>query len=176
MSKYTSSTLTSGDFVLASASVTRAKLLRDVGLSFCQYPVSIDEKSVCAAGIADAIPAHNIAVMLAEMKAAAAVQRLELEHSFTPTFVLGCDQISFCEGIIYHKPKDVFTAKSQLSVLAGKTHQLFTAAVLFQHGKRIWHHLSTADMTMRHFDDEFISLYLDQLWRNGFLFASKLSN
>ena len=70
---------------MASASVTRAKLLRDVGLSFCQYPVSIDEKSVCAAGIAEAIPAQDIAVMLAEMKAAAAVQRLDAEHSFTPT-------------------------------------------------------------------------------------------
>ena len=83
-------------------------------------------------------------------------------------YVLGCDQILVCDGIIYNKPKDIVAAKSQLSVLAGKTHQLFTAAVLFQHGKRIWHHLSVADMTMRHFDNEFIDFYLDQLGEMAF--------
>ena len=43
MSKPIFSTLPTGDFVLASASDTRAKLLEDAGLGFCQYPVSIDE-------------------------------------------------------------------------------------------------------------------------------------
>ena len=43
MSKPIFSTLPTGDFVLASASATRAKLLEDAGLGFCQYPVSIDE-------------------------------------------------------------------------------------------------------------------------------------
>ena len=101
--------------------------------------------------------------MLAEMKAAAAVQRLNTEHLVTPSYVLGCDQILVCDEIIYSKPTDISAAKSQLSTLSGKTHRLLTAAVLFQHGKRIWHHLSVADMTMRPFDDEFIDFYLEQL-------------
>ena len=81
---------------------------------------------------------------------------------------MGCDQILACEGIIYSKPKDVFTAKSQLLALSGKTHQLFTAVVLFQHGKRIWHHVSVADMIMRQLNDDFIDFYLDQLGEAAF--------
>ena len=168
MSKPIFSTLSTGDFVLASASATRVKLLEDIGLGFRQYPVSIDEEAVRAAAIAEAIPAQDISIMLAEMKAAVAVQRLNAERFDPPAYVLGCDQILVCDEIIYNKPKDIFAAKSQLSALSGKTHQLLTAVVLFQYGKRIWHHLSVADMTMRQFDNDFIDFYLEQLGAAAF--------
>ena len=163
MSKPIFSALPTGDFVLASTSATRVKLLEDAGLGFRQYPISIDEEAIRAAAIAEAIPAQDIAVTLAEMKAAAAVQRLDAEHLVPPTYVLGCDQILVCDDVIYNKPKDIVAAKSQLLALSGKTHQLLTAVVLFQFGKRIWHHLSVADMTMRQFDNDFIDFYLEQL-------------
>ena len=168
MSKPIFSTLPTGDFVLASGSATRAKLLKDVGIGFCQYPVSIDEGELRAASIAEAIPIQDIAVMLAELKAAVAVQRLKTDDLVSPSYVLGCDQILVCDEIIYNKPKDIVTAKSQLLALSGKTHQLFTAAVLLQHGRRIWHHLSAADMTMRRFDDKFIDFYLERLGQAAF--------
>ena len=168
MSKPIFSTLSTGDFVLASASATRVKLLEDIGLGFRQYPVSIDEEAVRAAAIAEAIPAQDIAVMLAEMKAAVAVQRLNAEHLAPPTYVVGCDQILVCDDIVYNKPKDIVAAKSQLLALSGKTHQLLTAVVLFQHGRRIWHNLSVADMTMVQFDNEFIDFYLEKLGELAF--------
>ena len=168
MSKSVFSTLPTGDFVLASASATRVKILEDAGLGFSQYPVSIDEGAIRAAAIAEAIPAQDIVVMLAEMKAAVAVQRLDAEHVVPPTYVVGCDQILVLDDIIYSKPKDIVAAKSQLSALSGKTHQLLTAVVLFQYDKRIWHHLSVADMTMRQFDDDFIDSYLEQLGVKAF--------
>lgn len=160
--------LPTDDFVLASASMMRAKLLMDVGLVFSQYPVVIDEESVRLASIAENIPASDIAVMLAEMKAAAASQHLTIEHPVPPAYVLGCDQILVCDEKIYSKPQDIGVAKSQLSALAGRSHQLLTAAVLFQHGQRIWHHLSVANMTMRQLDNEFIDAYLRQLGEAAF--------
>ena len=169
ISKPTFSTLPTGDLVLASASATRVKLLENAGLGFYQYPVSIDETAVRAASIAEGIPAQDIAIMLAEMKAAVAVQQLVAQHLGAPAYVLGCDQILVCNNKVYSKPRNIRTAKLQLLELSGKTHQLFTAAVLFQHGKRIWHHLSVAHMTMRHFDDGFIKLYLAQLGEGAFL-------
>ena len=168
MSKPIFSTLPTGDLILASASATRVKLLQNAGLGFRQYPVSIDEEAVRAAGIAEAVPAKDIAVMLAEMKAAVAVQHLDTEHLVPPTYVLGCDQILVCDDIIYGKPKNTSAAKSQLLALSGKTHQLLTAAVLFQHGKRIWHHLSLAHMTMHQFDEKFIDFYLERLGEAAF--------
>ena len=151
------------DLVLASASVSRAKILTDAGLGFCQYPVDIDEDEVRVAGIADMVPASDIAVMLAETKAKAAGHLLSVEFQTPPPYILGCDQILVCDGIIYNKPTTTMAAKLQLLSLSGKTHQLFTAAVLFQHDQRIWHHLSLADLTMRDLDSNFIDTYLEHL-------------
>ena len=155
--------LPAGDLVLASASSIRAKILHDAGLSCRRYPVAIDEESVRASASAEAVSVGDIAIMLAEMKAAAAVQRLAFETDPSPAFVLGCDQILACDEVIYSKPHDLAMAKAQLMALSGKTHQLFSAAVLIRHGERIWHHLAIAKITMRRLDECFIDSYLDRL-------------
>jgi len=162
-------TLEGGDLVLASASSIRAKILAGAGIGFRTYPVAIDEVAVRAAGIAEDVATGDIAVMLAEMKAAAAVQRLALEDDQPPVYVLGCDQILSFEGTVYGKPEDRASAKAQLNDLSGKTHQLLSAAVLFQRGARIWHHLSIAKITMRHLDEPFIDAYLDRLGSAAFV-------
>jgi septum formation protein len=128
----------------------------------------IDEESVRATATAEAVPVGDIAIMLAEMKAAAAVQRLAFETDSSPAFVLGCDQILACDEVIYSKPLDQNMAKAQLMALSGKTHQLFSAAVLYREGERIWHHLAIAKITMRRLDEEFIESYLDRLGAAAF--------
>ena len=155
--------LPAGDLVLASASSIRAKILHDAGLGYRCYPVAIDEDSVRASASAEAVPIGDIAIMLAEMKAAAAVQRLALETDPSPAYILGCDQILACDEVIYSKPRDQTMAKAQLMALSGKTHQLFSAAVLYRQGARIWHHLAIAKITMRRLDEDFIESYLDRL-------------
>jgi len=160
--------LPAGDLVLASASSIRAKILHDAGLGYRCYPVAIDEESVRASASAEAVPVGDIAVMLAEMKAAAAVQRQALESDPSPAFVLGCDQILACDEVIYSKPQDHAMAKAQLMALSGKTHQLFSAAVLYREGERIWHHLAIAKITMRRLDEDFIDSYLDRLGAAAF--------
>ena len=160
--------LPAGNLVLASASSTRAKILHDAGIGYRCYPVGIDEASVRASASAEAVPVGDIAIMLAEMKAAAAVQRLALEIASAPAYVLGCDQILSCDEVIYSKPRDHAMAKAQLMALSGKTHQLSSAAVLYRHGERIWHHLAIAKITMRHLDEGFIDSYLDRLGEAAF--------
>jgi septum formation protein len=155
--------LPAGDLVLASASNTRAKILHDAGLGYRCYPVAIDEESVRASARAEGVAVGDIAIMLAEMKAAAAAQRLATETGPSPAYILGCDQILSCEEVNYSKPQDQSMAKAQLMALSGKTHQLFSAAVLYHHGKRIWHHLAIAKITMRCLDEGFVDSYLDRL-------------
>jgi len=160
--------LPAGDLVLASASSTRAKILLDAGLSYRRYPVAIDEESVRASASAEAVPIGDIATILAEMKAAVAVQRLALETDPVPAYVLGCDQILSCDEVIYNKPQNHSMAKAQLMDLSGKTHQLFSAAVLYRNSERIWHHLAIAKITMRRLDEDFINSYLDRLGAAAF--------
>ena len=160
--------LPAGDLVLASASSIRAKILHDAGLGYRRYPVVIDEESVRMSASAEAVPVGDIAIMLAEMKAAAAVQHLALETDPSPAFVLGCDQILTCDEVIYSKPLDQTMAKAQLMALSGKTHQLFSAAVLYREGERIWHHLAIAKITMRQLGEDFIESYLNRLGAAAF--------
>ena len=160
--------LPDGDLVLASASSIREKILHDAGLGYRCYPVAIDEESVRASASAEAVPIGDIAIMLAEMKAAAAVQRLAFETDPSPAFVLGCDQILACDEVIYSKPQDRAMAKAQIIALSGKTHQLFSAAVLYRNGARIWHHLAIAKITMRRLDEDFIESYLSRLGAAAF--------
>ena len=155
--------LPAGDLVLASASSIRAKILHDAGLGYRCYPVAIDEELVRASASAEGVSVGDIAIMLAEMKAVAAVQCLALETDPSVAFVLGCDQILACDEVIYSKPQDQTMAKAQLIALSGKTHQLFSAAVLYLNGERIWHHLAIAKITMRRLDEDFIDFYLDRL-------------
>ena len=165
--------LPAGDLILASASTIRAKILRDAGIGYRCYPVVIDEESIRASATAEEVPVGDIAIILAEMKAAAAAQHLAHEIDPSPAFVLGCDQILSCDEVIYTKPQNHDMAKRQLMALSGKTHQLFSAIVLYRHGERIWHHLAMANITMRRFDEEFVDSYLD--WVGAAAFSSPAS-
>ena len=96
------------------AAIKRAvKLLQGAGLKFFQYPVTIDEEAIRDTGIAEAILPSDIVVTLAEMKAAVAAQHLAIENSSSPAYILGCDQVLIFDGMIYSKPKNIMTAKSQ---------------------------------------------------------------
>ena len=123
---------------------------------------------ICAQESAESVPVGDIAIMLAGMKAAAAVQRMAFETDPSPAFFLGGDQILACDEVIYSKPQDRAMAKAQIIALSGKTHQLFSAAVLYRNGARIWHHLAIAKITMRRLDEDFIESYLDRLGAAAF--------
>jgi len=149
MHKYS---LTDGELILASASVTRQKMLADMHIAFTAIPAQIDEQAVKHAGHADNMRPQDIAEMLADLKA----RQIALAR---PDYVLGCDQILVCEGQIYSKADTEEAAKQHLRALSGKTHQLISAAVIYFHNSRIWHHVASASLTMKQLSDEEIDSY-----------------
>ena len=84
--------------VLASASPTRARLLRAAGVPFEQRPAAIDEPSLKEALRAEGVAAGDAAVALAELKAERVAVRMP------DSIVLGADQILTCEGRWFDKP------------------------------------------------------------------------
>ncbi len=149
--------LPKGALILASESQTRKQLLINASVNFVTRAANIDEASLRDSAVASSVPAADIAVMLAEMKARKVAQENGKNHS---GFVLGADQILICDGQILGKPEDIVTAYSQLRLLSGKKHQLITAAVICREGERIWHHLEIPTLTMRHLESDFIDQYL----------------
>lgn len=154
------SRLSSGDFVLASASPIRAKILSDAGVIHYCFPVAIDEDSIRKAAAAEQLSTADVAVLLAEMKARVAAQQLDVSRFEQPPYILGCDQILLSDRGIISKPLSLSEARKQLLLLSGKTHQLLSAAVLFRGDERIWHHMATAQITMRRFSAAFVDHYL----------------
>jgi septum formation protein len=143
--------------VLASASPTRAHLLRAAGVPFEQRPAAVDEASLKEALRAEGVSAGDAAVALAELKA----QRVASQ--MPDAIVLGADQILTCEERWFDKPQDRAEAQAQLGALAGRWHELATAVVAFRGGARVWHHLAVPRLWLRDPSPEFLQDYLDAL-------------
>jgi septum formation protein len=143
--------------VLASASSTRAHLLRAAGVRFEQRPAAVDESSLKEALRAEGVSAGDAAVALAELKAQRVASHMQ------DAIVLGADQILVCENRWFDKPRDRAEARAQLSALAGRWHELATAVVACRGGARVWHHLAVPRLWLRDCSPEFLEAYLDAL-------------
>lgn len=146
------------EIVLASMSVTRRQMLKAAGLAFEAIAAPVDEESLRAVGAKEKISSIDMATALAEAKAARASQFFA---EAPQTFIIGADQILDCDGSWYSKPETPAAAKSTLKALAGKTHQLITAAVIYQGGRRIWQHCAQPAISLRTLSDDDIEAYLE---------------
>lgn len=141
--------------ILASRSAARATLLDRARVPFEVVTVAVDEGAVKDGMLAAGAAAHDIADALAELKA----QRVAARHP--DRLVLGADQVLAADGRIYDKPADRAGAREQLLALNGRSHQLLSAAVVFESGRPVWRHVGRADLVMRRFGDAFVERYLD---------------
>lgn len=129
--------------ILASASPIRAELLRRNHVALEVRPARIDEDAVKSALLADAAPARDIVDQLAELKAYKIAQR------HPEALVIGADQILVHQGRILSKARDQEEARAQMQALQGDSHQLLSAAVIFENARPVWRHIGRADLTMR---------------------------
>lgn len=141
--------------ILASSSKVRAELLSAAGIPFEVDPAHIDEAEVKNAMLAAGAGPHDIADMLAELKA--------LSKSRNNThFILGADQTLALDGKLFDKAETKDDAIDKLKLLRGKTHSLFAAACIAQNNRIIWRHLNEVKLTMRSFSDEFLERYANE--------------
>jgi septum formation protein len=140
--------------ILASASKSRANLLRAAGVAVEIVPAHADEESVKASLKAEGATAAQCAETLAELKAVQVSQR------YPEALVIGADQMLECAGVWFDKPADLHVARNHLVAMRGKTHVLPTAVAVALNGSRIWHHVALPTLTMRTFGDDFIDAYL----------------
>ena len=140
--------------VLASGSVTRARLLADAGLTILVDPASVDEEEIRASFLAEGRDAAACAEALAEAKA------MRVSARRAGALVLGADQILDCGGRWLEKPRDLEAARAQLMLLRAKRHALITAATVVRNGAPVWHTVERAHLTMRGFSDGFLEDYI----------------
>ncbi len=144
--------------ILASGSATRKGLLERSGVDVDVRVPGIDEAMVTESLVHDQVKPEDIAVCLAEMKALGVGSR-EPGH-----VVVGCDQVLWSGGRVFHKAGGIDEARKILLELRGRSHSLVSAAVAVIGGARTWHAISRAELVMRDFSDSFLESYLARNW------------
>ncbi|MDB9525664.1 Maf family protein [Oscillatoria sp. CS-180] len=105
-------------FVLASASIARRKLLTDAGISVYVCPSNFDEDQIQLADPAALVTA------LAKSKAEAVAPQ------FSNALVLGCDSVLAFQGKIYGKPETPDDAIARWHQMRGNIGELYTGHAL----------------------------------------------
>jgi septum formation protein len=143
--------------ILASGSAIRAQMLRNAGIIFTTALPRVDEEAIRASLLAEAAGPHDIADHLAEVKARKTSDREP------DALVIGADQLLELDGQIFAKPETPQQAIDQLAALSGKTHKLFSAAVVYENGQPLWRHVGTVRLTMH---DTSVAYRADYVARN----------
>jgi septum formation protein len=107
--------------ILASASVRRAEILHDAGLSFTVLSSVIDETPYPGES------AHDLVQRLASAKA-----ELVAARAVGPSIVIGADTIVTLEGHIFGKPRSTDDARHMLENLSGHAHAVVTGVALIR--------------------------------------------
>lgn len=141
--------------VLASGSSARAAMLTAAGVPFVRDVADVDEGAVKEACRATGRSAADVAAALAVRKAGAVSAR------HPGALVIGADQMLECDGTWFDKPADREGARQQLLRLRARTHRLISAAVVLRDEAVLGEWVTTADLTMRDFGEDFLDDYLD---------------
>jgi septum formation protein len=128
-------------FVLASASPARLQTLRSAGLDPTVIVSGVDESQ------ADGLPPAELALILAELKCRAVVEREELP---TDALVLGCDSVLELDGEALGKPGDPEEATRRWQAMRGRSGVLHSGHCLRTAGGR---EASATASTTVHFAD-----------------------
>jgi septum formation protein len=136
--------------ILASASASRAQILRRAGVAFEIVPAHIDEDLVKASGL----HSRAVAETLAEHKA------LAVAAKHPDKLVLGADQVLDLDGVAMSKAGTRAVAGQQLEALRGRAHVLISALALARGSDIVWRHADESRLTVRAFSDAFLQAYL----------------
>jgi septum formation protein len=140
--------------ILASASESRAHILKGAGISFDVMPAHVDEEAVKESMLATNQPHRVIADALAELKA------VRISAANPGALVIGADQVLSFAGALVSKCATMDEARALLQRLRGRSHELYSAAVVAKGGQSIWRHVERVRLTMYPVSDSFIDDYL----------------
>ena len=121
------------EIILASASPRRKELLKQIGLDFIVFPAQGEE-------ISDKSAPRDIVVELAQKKAGEIYEKaIAAGVGEQDSIVIGADTIVVFEEKVLGKPKDEQDAVNMLTMLSGKTHEVYTGVSLWmrEKGKKV---------------------------------------
>lgn len=134
--------------ILASASPRRKMILEQAGFAF----------EICVSEMEEVITSTEPAAVVEELSAQKAG---DVAKKYPPdVLVIGADTVVACMGQILGKPKDEEDAIRMISMLSGKTHQVYTGVTLINSGNVHTFHAVT-DVEVCELNPEEIQSYVN---------------
>jgi septum formation protein len=141
--------------ILASQSASRRAMLEAAGVKYKAIQPLVDE-------VQEKINLSHLALSGPELAEALALAKANsISDPPVPGMILGCDQTLVCDdGTMLDKAESLDALADQLARLSGRTHRLFSAAVIVENHLPVWQAIDSARMTMRSLSKVFIADYL----------------
>jgi septum formation protein len=139
--------------VLASRSPQRRAILEQLGIAFDVAVAEVDEREN---GPPEETVTHNALLKARAASSAAGLDRL----------VLAVDTVVALDGVLYGKPRNAEEARSHLTQLSDREHEVWSGLALVEQGHE---RTGTARTAVRfaHLDDQTIEWYLEsEEWRD----------
>ena len=147
-------------FILASKSASRKRLLKNVGLNFFSEKPLCDEDYIKDKLLKKNINKKKLPKLLAEAKALS-VSKKNTEH-----LVVGSDTIIVFKNKIINKAKTIEEAKKKLQKLSGRKHQIISGASVCFNNKQIWSYQQISTIHMNTLNQKQINTYLKKTGKN----------
>ena len=140
--------------VLASASASRAAILKGAGVAFETLATGVDERAIKSELLAAGAGPRVIAEQLAAEKSRQASRRRP------EALVIGADQTLELDGELVDKAVNLAEGRLRLTALRGRTHRLHAAVAAAEGGEIVWRQTESPALTARDFSDAFLDQYL----------------
>ena len=146
---------TNKNYILASSSKSRFKILKNCGLKFKQISPTCNEEEI-KKRINKKYTPSEIAKILSYEKAKSVSQNTRYKKEI----IIGCDTLIYYNGKIYDKAKNFHQAKKKLIELSGKKHTIVSGLTICKGGKKIWQCSETSTVQIRNIKSAEIEKYL----------------
>jgi len=143
--------------ILASKSEVRKNILNKNNIECEVHFSNIDEDPIKKSLMKEGASPEIISKNLAEIKACKVSQKIHDQ------LVLGADSVIDLNGVLISKPENRKQAINILKQLNGQKHSLISSVCISKNGSMIWNYTDKAYLTMKHFSDNELQIYLDKL-------------
>ena len=140
------------EFVLASSSQTRIKLMNKYAKNFIAVSHSVNEAKFKELNL----PPKKCAQTIARAKAQS------VQHIYPKLKIIGCDQILICRNKLFSKPKTEKEAIQNLMELQNNVHTLFTSLVIIQNQEIYYEITKIAKLFFKSTSESEIEKYVKQ--------------
>jgi len=143
------------EFILASSSKSRYRILKQNNLNFIKKKPICDEEEIKKKLKKNNKKPIYIVKYLAKEKAKS------VNYKYPEKLVIGCDTIVLFNNKIINKPKDIKAARNIIKKLSGKDHNIISAVSIFKNKKQIWSCSQKTKVKIRKLTTKEINHYLN---------------